>query len=369
MKVTSCKKLSIIYSNRVIVDYSVCMSIIFLLIFTNYIKRMIFAALCILDRKMKKTLIPSVLIMMACALNAQISPQVSHFMYDQLRTNPGSAGSMDMICASFIGRTQMVGFPGAPTSIFFNVEAPFKLFGTQHGVGISICRDELGKFTNTDFGLNYAYRFTVGNGTLGLGVQAGFIDAGIKDPNDWIPPDGQSISNDPNIPQSDPNGLTFNLGAGLFYRTEDIYFGVSSINLNNPEIKSPPSGAGNVETKYNLIRQYYVTAGYNMQLTNPAYEIRPAVLLKSDAVSTDMDINVALVYNKKIWGGVTYRTGEAIIGLLGIELFEGLKVGFAYDFMTSALSKNTQSYEVLLNCCFKIGIEKAPQKYKSIRFL
>jgi hypothetical protein len=107
-----------------------------------------------------------------------------------------------------------------------------------------------------------------------------------------------------------------------------------------------------------------------MQLSNPAWELRPAVLLKSDAVNTDMDLNLTCLYNKKFWGGVTYRTGEAVVVMAGLELFEGFKVGYAYDIQTSALINHTQGgHEILVNYCFKIGVEKAPQKYKSIRFL
>jgi type IX secretion system PorP/SprF family membrane protein len=163
--------------------------------------------------------------------------------------------------------------------------------------------------------------------------------------------------------------MPLNLSAGLFYRNEDIYFGASVTSLNSPQISAPGQTA-NSSAKYNLSRQYYVTAGYNMQLANPVYEIKPAVLLKSDGSATDMDINLTLVYNKKIWGGVSYRTGSAVIGLFGLELMENLKVGLSYDVATSALAKESNgSFEVLLNYSFKLGVEKAPQKYKSIRFL
>ena len=56
--------------------------------------------------------------------------------------------------------------------------------------------------------------------------------------------------------------------------------------------------------------------------------------------------------------------------MIGLQLIEGLKVGYSYDFYTSALMNHNQgSHEILLNYCFKVGVEKAPQKYKSIRYL
>jgi hypothetical protein len=56
--------------------------------------------------------------------------------------------------------------------------------------------------------------------------------------------------------------------------------------------------------------------------------------------------------------------------MLGLEIYEGLKVGFSYDVQTTAVVNQSQgSYEILLNYSFKIDTEKEPQKYKSIRFL
>ena len=299
---------------------------------------------------------------MAINLNGQYLPQVTHFMYDQIRTNPGSAGSLDMINASIIYRNQWTGFPGAPSTPIVEAEAPFKLFGVQHGVGINLYNDMLGFNSLIDFQLNYAYRITLGNGTLGIGIKGGFEQNTLKP--DWHPSEANS---DPNIPQSSPDKMTFTLGAGIFYRTDDIYFGASALNINSPQV-STYSQIGTA--RYNLDRQFYVTAGYTMQLTNPAYEIIPSVLLKSDIVSTDADINLTLMYNKKIWGGVTYRTGEAVAGMIGMELIEGLKIGYAYDFATSAIQKESRGgHEVFINYSVKLGVEKAPEKYKSIRFL
>lgn len=318
---------------------------------------------------MKKILIPALAIVLTNIVFAQQIPNVSHFMYDNLRTNPGSTGSMDMICVTGIMRQQMVGFPGNPDNFMFNAEAPFNLLGAKHGVGLSIYRDALGLQSDINFSLSYAFRFNVGNGTLGIGINGGFVDNSLA-AEDFILPPSDGATTDPNIPQGEPDGMTFTLGAGLFYRSEDIYFGASVLNLNSPTVTTTPTSGTTIEATYNLTRHYYVTAGYNMQLNNPAWELKPAVLLISDEKTTQMDINLTVAYNKKFWGGVSYRTGSAVIGMIGLQLIEGLKVGYSYDFYTSALMNHNQgSHEILLNYCFKVGVEKAPQKYKSIRYL
>jgi hypothetical protein len=75
-------------------------------------------------------------------------------------------------------------------------------------------------------------------------------------------------------------------------------------------------------------------------------------------------------YNKKAWGGVSYRAGDAIVAIAGIELFNGIRIGYAYDFTISDMSTNTSgSHEFMVNYCFDLNLGKSPMRYKSIRFL
>jgi hypothetical protein len=56
--------------------------------------------------------------------------------------------------------------------------------------------------------------------------------------------------------------------------------------------------------------------------------------------------------------------------MVGLTIMEGLRVGGAYDFQTSSLSRySSGSMEFLLNYSFKVHKEKIPQRYKSIRYL
>ncbi len=302
-------------------------------------------------------------------VKSQYLPQVSYYMYDYTRTNPGSVGSTDMVNTNIILREQMSGFPGRPMNWFANADAPFNLLGIQHGIGITFYQDVIGLNTDLNYSLDYALHFNIGDGNLGIGVNCGFIQNTL-DVGSFVTIDGNPPSGDPYIPAEEkPDKLTFTIGAGLFYRAEDIYFGISALNLNSPEVSTTPQD-GNVASTYNLNTHYYVTSGYNMQLSNPAWELKPSVLLKSDLVTTDLDLNLICAYNKRIWGGVSYRTAEAIVGMFGFEIMDGLKIGLSYDMQTSALMDETWGgYEIMLNYSFQLGVEKAPQKYKSIRFL
>jgi type IX secretion system PorP/SprF family membrane protein len=303
---------------------------------------------------------------------SQQERQVSHYMYDLVSVNPASAGSKDMISTHAIMRQQWVGIEGAPLGIVLNLDAPFRLFKADHGVGVSIWYDELGFNEDINLSLSYAYQFNVGNGKLGLGISGSFMNRKLNP--EWIIPTSPLHDNpdqDIAIPSGEQNEFVFDLGAGLFYRTDELYVGISSTHILQDEFVYQTEGTlPTVEAKEKMIRHYYLTAGYILQLSNPAFELLPSVMLQSDIQVTKIDLNATLMYNKKFWAGVSYRVGSAVVGMVGLEILNGVKVGYSYDFDTSALANFSKgSHEVMLGYSFKLGVDRIPQKYKSIRFL
>jgi type IX secretion system PorP/SprF family membrane protein len=300
---------------------------------------------------------------------SQQERQLSHYMYDLISVNPASAGSTEKISAHAIMRQQWVGIDGAPEELVLNLDAPFRLFKADHGVGVSIWSDKEGFNKDINLSLSYAYQFHVGNGKLGLGLSGSFMNRKL-DGGKWNIPDSPlHDQGDDAIPKGTQNEFIFDVGAGLFYRTEELYVGISSTHLMQDEFVYESEGTA-AQAKEKMVRHYYMTAGYNLQLSNPAFELLPSVMLQSDAKTTKIDLNTTVLYNKKFWFGVTYRVGAAVVGMIGIEILNGLKVGYSYDFDTTALSSfSNGSHEVMLGYSFNLGIEKIPQKYKSIRFL
>ncbi len=324
---------------------------------------------------MQKLLFIIFIIAITIELNAQQDYQVSQFMYNQIAFNPGAAGNKDMACVSGILRKQWTGMEGTPQDIIINANTPFRLLKKDHGVGITFFKEDIGFNEDIDLKVCYAYRADVGNGKLGIGAGLNITNRGFNKA-DWVTynintntiGDG---SDDNSIPKSLDKVFAFDVSFGLFYKTEDLYFGISSTHINQSSYKFyKTSGSSELETPVKIARHYYITSGYTIQLANPSFEVTPSILIQSDGKIHKFDLNAIVSYNKKFWGGVSIRPGSAVVGMLGFEILNGAKIGFAYDFPTTAITNyyNT-SYEILLNYCFKIGVDKTPQKYKSIRFL
>lgn len=295
---------------------------------------------------------------------SQQDPLASQYMFNTLTYNPGVAGTSGLICATALNRQQWVGFKGAPSTTLFNISAPISPFKIKSGVGLLIESDNVGFDKDINLSLSYSYLMDAGPGKLGIGVSLGMLNKTLNPT--WQIPAGDAhtpATGDPLIPESKESFVAFDAGFGLFYKAEKYYAGLSVTHLNQPKIKFSKG------TPY-VSRHYYLTAGYNLQLPNPSLELLPSVFAFSDGKVTQFTVTSLIRYNKKVWGGVSYRAGDALTGLVGFELYNGIRLGYAYDFTLSDIRKNSSgSHEFLVNYCFDLSLGKSPMKYKSIRFL
>ena len=309
------------------------------------------------------------LIFVNLAAEAQQDPQFSFNKVTQLAVNPGYAGSNDAITGLILNRYQWSGFEGAPKTLLFSVETTTNIFGGTSGVGLNIISDELGLAKNVLVNLNYSYHTNISLGNLGIGASFGMYNQSYS--GDWDLESTASwqytsADNDNLIPTADASQVAFDMGLGAYLKSNDYFASISVTHINEAKIKYSDV------TYFPLLRHYYLSAGYNISLSNPLFELRPAIFMKSDLVSfksSQIDFNVDLVYKERFSGGLNYRLDDAITILIGVEMLNGLNIGLAYDVTTSALGRYAYgSQEVFLR--YSLNMDRGRQKkYKSIRFL
>jgi len=294
---------------------------------------------------------------------AQQFPQFSHDMFNMMSVNPGFAGSSGEVRATLLSRQQWVGLEGAPITNLVSADAALKIFGIRSGIGLNIIQDEIG--FNNDFYLNaaYSYRTDIGSGTLGIGLGLGLANMTLTPT--WVIPEGANFTpaeSDPSIPDESTK-MGFDLNGGLYYYTKNYYIGLSTTHLTETNFvleKGTPS----------LERHYFLAFGATLPLSNPKLELSPSTFIKFDGTAAQYSASALVTYNKKVWGGLTYRLGDAIIAMAGTKLITGLKIGLAYDLSINKLSAyNNGSFEVMVNYQFNLEFGKGPQYSKSVRFL
>ena len=305
---------------------------------------------------MKKIII-LILAVISVTVSAQQDPQFSQNMFNKLANNPGFAGSRGVIATSILHRSQWMGFGddggAAASTQNFSVDAelPF-LYG---GVGLNVVKDNIAEFSNLGLQASYAYRTELGVGQIGMGMSIGMYQSGL---NGGALKSAQS--GDPVIPTGEVKGSSLDIGAGIYYNTQDVYIGLSSAHMTEPTVEWSDG------QNFNLTRHYFLIAGYYHELSS-LLSLNPSIYLKSDGATSQLDINTNLIYNNKMWGGVSYRLDEGISLLAGMNVNEDLRFGLAYD--VTMMNAMTNSIEFMLGYNFKIKTNKAISKYKNPRFL
>jgi len=293
------------------------------------------------------------LLFSAYVSTAQQRPVLSQYMFSGMALNPAYAGRHQYTDFTAMYRDQWVNIPGSPITSTFITQSGFK--EKNIGIGLLISNDKVGVHSNTMIYGTYAYVIKLGNGAkLSMGLQAG-IDH-LR--SDWsklnLPPGSQ---NDPLFNGSETT-IFPNFGAGLFYFTDKFYLGGSVPYI----ISNQKSKSGDMFMDVRHSRNYYLTGGVLIAL-GPLWVFKPSALLRlEDNMPIAFDLNANLYFNELIEFGFSYRQGDAIIGILGIQINKYLKFSYAYDYVISDLGLYTKgSHELMLQ--YRINFY-APRKHR-----
>ena len=305
---------------------------------------------------MKRIVFLCVILFCVLSLSAQQDPQFSQNMFNKLANNPGYAGSTSGISTSVLHRSQWMGFDdegAAASTQNFSVDAEVPIL--NGGVGLNIVKDNIASFSNLGIQASYAYRTQLGFGQIGMGMSVGMYQSGLN--GGALRP---SQGGDPVIPTGDVNGSKLDIGAGVYFNNQNMYIGLSSAHMTEPTIEWSDGQS------FNLARHYFLISGYNYEI-NPQFSLHPSIYLKHDGATSQLDINTNLIYNNKMWSGVSYRVDEGVIILAGMDINESLRFGVGYD--VTIVNPMSNSFEFMLGYNFKVKTTKTISKYKNPRFL
>ncbi len=304
---------------------------------------------------MKKLFLLTLITSILCVdfATAQQDPQYTQYMYNQNVVNPAYAGLKEGLALGLLYRNQWSALNGAPETFTFNAHAPV---GERTGLGLSIIRDELGPVKETNAYVDFSYTIPVSsNYQLAFGVKAGatFHDIGLSDLELQDPGDPFFSQN---VSQTTPN-----IGAGVFLYSDNFYVGASVPNILNSLHLDENGLQFGSETSH-----YFVTSGYVFQTTENL-KLKPSVLVKSafDA-PVSFDVNLNALFLEKFELGVSYRLDDSFSGLVGFQATPDLRIGYAYDAVTSEINNVApSSHEIILtyNIIFNKRALRSPRYF------
>lgn len=270
---------------------------------------------------------------------AQNDAHFSQYMFNEVIFNPAAIDVSNTINASLVARQQWIGFDNAPSSQALTASTYMQeLFG---GVGMTILYDRLGYETFLNARAFYAFPVQVGvlsSVTFGLG--AGIVNRTL---------DGTNLRYDN---MNDPNGIftrenfvrpDFNFGSEYVDPNLTVGFAITHVHRS---VKGAYSDYAP--------RHYYLYAKYLFENIFPDISLQPYLLFKSSWFLTQFDLNVIAYWNDMVWGGFSYRLGDALSAMVGYYITPEIRVGYSYDYAVGiSRGYNGGSHEIMISTSFE----------------
>ena len=282
----------------------------------------------------------------------QQEDQFTQFMYYRLGLNPAYAGSEGAADITALMRSQWIGLEGAPQTQLITFNVP--VFSDKVGLGGSILRSSIGLTERYTVETDYSYRFRLGNGVLGMGLKTSVRLIRM----DFRKAEGtQPIDQDGAIPVGFQSKYVPNFGAGIYYKSQKVYLGVSVPRLleNNIDL----SDSDLVISRE--IRHIYMMGGITFEVSEELSILSNVLLKYVRGAPFDGDVNVSALFANRFSVGVSYRLGgsqesglgEAFSAVAGVNVSENIQLGLSYDFTISELRQyNSGTIEGMLRYSF-----------------
>lgn len=269
---------------------------------------------------------------------AQQDSQFTQYMYNPMNVNPAYAGSRDVLSIFGLHRTQWVGLDGAPTTNTFAVHSPIN--NSNVGLGLSFVNDRIGPSDENSISADFSYTVTASENyrlSFGLKATANLLNVDYTKLNIYDPSDVRFQNNI-------DNKFSPNIGAGVYLHSENTYVGLSVPNFLQTTHYDGADYSAATERLH-----FYLMAGHVFDI-NPSLKFKPSILAKAvDGAPLQADLSANFLINDKFTVGAAYRWSAALSAMIGMQVTEGIFIGYSYDAETTKLAGyNSGSHEFFL---------------------
>lgn len=290
-------------------------------------------------------------------------PLLGQYTMDLYQINPAYAGHNGYTNITLSAHEQWLGLAQSPKThtLSFNTRLyeqsyirkenpvkkkwrrPFK--NGRIGIGGTIYNDRSGLFSRTGFQLTYAYHIPFEFSQLSFGLSANAFQYKFdKDELDL------AVEGDPFMANYDNVYFIPDANFGLVYSTQKYSVGFSVDNLFQSSLKLGNDGNSN----YQVFRHYYLMGNYVFNLNNKNFTIVPSIMLRTTNGfnSYQADVNLTVRYKNEYWGGLSYRTIDALIVMGGLN-YNQFSFGYAFTYSMSKIrNHNYGTHEVIVGMRF-----------------
>jgi type IX secretion system PorP/SprF family membrane protein len=294
---------------------------------------------------------------------AQQVPMYSQYIMNGFLVNPSFAGRDGYTTVNLTVREQWVGMAGSPstyaasfqtrilknsyisksTSVRKNIVKPTK--GGRVGLGGYLFNDNNGIMRRTGGQVAYAYHIPMGPkddspNTLSFGLALTAYNYAINT-------DGVAYDrDDPYLNSYDRSVFITDFNFGANYTTSKYYVGFAMTNLLRGSLIFADTSSNNRSE----LGHYFLTGGVKIPL-NGEWRLEPSAFIKSSDMmfsTMQLDLTSRVYYKDDYWAGLSYRTNDALIMMIGLK-YDKFYFAYAFDFaLTDIRTQSLGTHEITL---------------------
>lgn len=316
------------------------------------------------------------IVLLSQELKAQQLPIYSQYLMNGFMINPAMAGYDGYTTANATSRQQWLGFAEAPRT--FSASWQTRLFRKSYkivnhpirrgnflipstkgrvGLGAYIVNDVNANVARTGMAFTYAYHIIIDNQQLSFGLSAKAFQYRINNDNLTFGEPGDPVTNSDFVRVAYSPDADF----GVLYNGFGYFVGLSVSNLLQTSLKI---GANDIPD-YKTFRHYWLMGGYRFRVSREV-ELEPSALLKTtENWNPQAEASFKVYYAELLWGGLSYRTNNSLIGLVGLQV-DNIFFGYSFDWSFSDISNYSfGSHEITLTV--KLG-DNSRRSKSTIRY-
>lgn len=285
---------------------------------------------------------------------AQQVPFYNHYLINPFVYNPAQTGNSAYVNTSFVRNQRYSSFGSTAVNNYLTVDGA--IMKDKAGLGLMVAHQTQGVQQQLMSSLSYAYRLKINDQNFfRIGFAAGILDNRI----DYSELNAEQL-NDPYLNDMRPTKPVFNLNVGILYQWKHLQIGVAVPQIAGNKVKyANQSDRG----YYQLARHYMGTVQYDW-LIKDKWKLQPNVLVRyMPNAPFQIDGGLQVMYRDQFWVSATYKSDYAVQFNAGMRLFDFLRVGYSYEWLTGKIGQyNTgMNHEIFLGFSFKAKKEKEIQ--------
>jgi type IX secretion system PorP/SprF family membrane protein len=309
---------------------------------------------------------------------AQQVPMYSQYIMNGFLINPSFAGRDGYTTVNLTVREQWVGLAGAPstyaasfqtrilqnsfisksTAVRKKIVKPTK--GGKVGLGGYIFNDNNGIMHRTGISLAYSYHISMGRtggipNDLSFGLALTAYQFAVNTTGAIL-----NSQDDPLLNSYDRSVFIPDFNFGASFTTSRYYVGLAMTNL----LRGSLVIADTTKNETKQLGNFYLTGGVKFPLTSD-WTLEPSAFIKASDMffkSIQMDLTARMYYKEDYWAGISYRTNDALIAMLGLK-YDRFYFAYAFDFTLTDIRKQSYGSHEL---SFAVKFGESARRYRWI---